>query len=165
MKIALRLGDFDEPVEIPEPAPYVAKVKLAASDPVFEVAFSPDGSTLAACDDDQTIYLWPAHDPELGARAIDHPSALASGMLGVDFYSLAFSPDSQTIAAGSQEEVYLYDLNDLEREPIILTPTDETDGGGEFQAVAYSPDGQYLAGGAADGRILSGRSRNRRSRP
>jgi hypothetical protein len=44
-------------------------------------------------------------------------------MLGADFYSLAFSPDSHTLAAGSQGGVYLYDLGNLENEPVFLSIT------------------------------------------
>ena len=51
---------------------------MATSDPVYQIAFSPDGQTLAACDDDAFIYLWSTQDPEVGGQFIDHPELLSA---------------------------------------------------------------------------------------
>ena len=45
-------GEFNRPAAIPEPVPAAWQIALSMQDPVFQVAFSPDGETLAACDDD-----------------------------------------------------------------------------------------------------------------
>jgi WD40 repeat protein len=63
--------------------------------------------------------------------------------------SVAFSPDGQTLAAGSADgAVRLWDLRQPHRVPVVLR--------GPFSAinsVAFSPNGQTLAAGSADGII------------
>jgi WD40 repeat protein len=148
--IEMNMSDFNAPVQIPEPSPFIAQTTLHASDPVFEVAFSPDGKQVAACDDDQMIYLWSVSNLAANPQIIEHPDLLDKQkvMQTADFYAVAFSPDGRTLAAGSEGKVFLYSLSDLTEEPTVLTPDEKVgDRGGNIEAVVYSPDGKYLAAG------------------
>lgn len=148
------VSDFDQPVLIPEPKPYYSQTVLETSDPVIELAFSPDGRLLAVCDDDQLIYLWSTADLDADPQLIKHPThpdmKTEQYVLGVDYYSLAFSPDGKTLAAGTDGQVLLYSLADLTAEPVKLEPAGAAAGGGDVDAVAWSPDGMYLAGAGTD---------------
>lgn len=150
MSLDMKLDDFDEPVTIDTPASYVERATLQMGDPVFAVAFSPDGAILAASDDDQSIYFWSMADLAAAPVTITHPDLQnkPGQMQTADFYSLAFAPDGKTLAAGSQGKVYLYDLADLDAEPAVLTIEEgQEPGAADVRAVAYSADGSYLAAG------------------
>jgi WD40 repeat protein len=71
--------------------------------PVYSVAFSPDGKTLAAGSADGTVGLW---DVATGQQ-IGDPLAAPGGPV----YSVAFSPDGKTLAAGSADgTIRLWDV-------------------------------------------------------
>ncbi len=60
--------------------------------------------------------------------------------------SVAFSPDGQTLASGSDDQtVQLWDLREPEAEPVVLRGHEAS-----VLSVAFSPDGQTLASGSAD---------------
>ncbi|MCB0209822.1 MAG: hypothetical protein KDJ52_10845 [Anaerolineae bacterium] len=64
--------------------------------------------------------------------------------------SVAFSPDSQTLASGGADtNIILWDLSSSD--PISTTLLGHTDG---VKSVAFSPDGQTLASGSADSNII-----------
>ncbi|MGH3869316.1 MAG: TIR domain-containing protein, partial [Pseudonocardiaceae bacterium] len=76
--------------------------------PVWGVAFSPDGHTLATASDDQTVRLW-----DLGDR--DRPHPLGAPLTGHTdrVWGVAFSPDGRTLATTSFDRtVRLWDLGD-----------------------------------------------------
>ena len=73
---------------------------------VWAVAFSPDGSTLAAGVTDGTVWLWNLADPA-------HPALTATltGPAG-HVYSIAFSPSGRVLAAASNDgTVHLWDTS------------------------------------------------------
>ncbi len=115
---------------------------LVAGRWIRNVAFSPDGHTLAAADalDDRGhIGLW---DVATGRR-------IATLAEGSPVGSVAFSPDGHTLAAGdSRGEVGLWDVA-TGRRIATLTLAE----GSPVYSVAFSPDGHTLAAGDYRGEV------------
>src|SRR6185437_12897814 len=113
--------------------------------PITTVAFSPDGTLLAAGSQDGTILLirLSLTGGRLSANVIEQLSG-SSGAVE----SVAFSPDDRTLAGGSADgTVRLWDTRDPNN------PTSFTTLFGQSQAVvgvAFSSDGSTLASSAAD---------------
>jgi WD40 repeat protein/transcriptional regulator with XRE-family HTH domain len=108
------------------------------SGPVYSMAFSPDGKTLASSGQDSLVRLW---DVATG-RQIGHPLPVP----GSAVYSVAFSPDGTTLASGSlYGGVRLWDVATGHQ---IGHPL----GGyaGEVGSAVFSPDGKTLASGSAE---------------
>jgi WD40 repeat protein len=108
---------------------------------IEDVAFSPDGKTLAMASREQggKVLLWNVADGDLVATLKGHSNAVNA---------VAFSPDGHTLASGSSDEtVRLWNV-ETRRELMQLDPG--SIGLGEVRTLAFSPDGnRLLAGGQA----------------
>jgi WD40 repeat protein len=101
------------------------------------LAFSPDGSCLAATDG-KVVWLW---NPSTGA-----PLGQLSGHKG-DVLSVAFAPDGQRILTGSEDGTARVFSRDGE-------PIGVFDGGQDaVESAAFSPDGTTIATAGDDGTV------------
>lgn len=107
--------------------------------PVYGVALSPDGKTMASASDDRTVRLW-----DLSDRS--DPRPVGEPLTGSDQYmaSVSFSPDGRILAAGSGDgTVFIWDVTDRSAPRPLLeaAPT----GARTVHNVRFSPDGRTLA--------------------
>jgi WD40 repeat protein len=108
---------------------------------IFTVAFSPDGTVLAAGSGtpsgsiDDAVRLWAIGTGSMGATLRERQSV----------WSIAFSPDGKTLASGNGAGITLWDLETKRQEHL---------GEGPARSVAFSPDGTLLASGYPSGEIL-----------
>ena len=103
---------------------------------VHNVAFSPDGNTIASGSYDNTVRFWDAH-----TGTLIH-TLHTGGIRG-----LSFSPDGNTIATGGGS-VRLWNAHTGK---LIRTLTEHTD---IVLDVAFSPHGNTIATGSNDGTVL-----------
>jgi WD40 repeat protein len=115
---------------------------------VLSLAFSPDGTRLAAGTDQASVHLWEARG---SARPDGSAWPAASRRLAEHrewVNALMFSPDGSRLAAATGSgEVWISDVASGE---VLYRLTGHVD---RARAVAYSPDGRWLASGGADGII------------
>ena len=110
----------------------------AQADSFADVAFSPDGKTLAGLEGRGRIQLWDRHTGEsrltTGVTTQGRHADLASGVS-----ALAFSPDGRSLAGpGPDESLMLYAVD-------TGLPTLSFEGSpGAVQELAFSPDGRTL---------------------
>jgi WD40 repeat protein len=117
----------------------VAQVTVVAGGAVRRIAFSPDGTTLAAIGGNDVV-LWDYQHPE------EKPPAVANRRLirghGLAVRSLAFAPDGRALATVSRDGMLrLWDP----REALELTCLDA--GVGPLHSLAFAPDGMTVAVG------------------
>jgi WD40 repeat protein/DNA-binding CsgD family transcriptional regulator len=119
------------------------------------VCFSPDGKTLASGGEDQLIRLWDLSGNHLDAAtqptqlpSQNPPHKVLRGHLS-RIWSIAFSPDGQVLASGSDDRTIK-----LWQSPVGLcyrtlfeTSQEHADW---IRSVTFSPDGQLLASGTDD---------------
>lgn len=98
------------------------------------IAWSPDGRYLATDHGRETIQIWAPGTGQAVRTLASQPHYIES---------LAWSPNSQKIAAGADRVVQIWNAASGE---LIHTLTGHTDG--QVRAV-WSPDGQYLASGSS----------------
>src|SRR5262249_26720780 len=105
---------------------------------VEDVAFSPNGKTLALASREATVQLWDVATGKLLKTLKGHSSAVTA---------VAFSPDGRTLASGSVDHtVRLWNV-ETRRQLMQLDP-----GGVELvhvQTLAFSPDGMHLLAGGS----------------
>ncbi|MEV5880514.1 hypothetical protein AB0L75_41330 [Streptomyces sp. NPDC052101] len=108
---------------------------------VTSTVSAPNGRILATASNDHTVRLWNTSDP-----AHPTPLCLIHGFTNT-VISLAFSPDSRTLAtiANGDERMFLWNLTKPTK-PTILTQINFPLGAGSgVESVAFSPDGRTLA--------------------
>jgi WD40 repeat protein len=138
------------------------------TDYVYSLAFSPDGQQLVSGADDGTVRLWSLTEPFAGRIVIEKPpvgNLIYTDENGqkkraqVPFYSVAFSPDGRTIAAGSDGGLaYLVDTTGAHErqiqvgldEPLINHVT----------ALTFDTDGSRIAFVAMDRFLIVRLDRN-----
>ncbi|MFN8443794.1 MAG: BTAD domain-containing putative transcriptional regulator [Caldilineaceae bacterium] len=106
---------------------------------IYSLAYSPDGTLLAAGTANGGIRIWQIHEGQPQA-AIQDPAGTV--------YSVAFSPDGVAlISAGGDERVRIWNVQNQQLLATLSGPTNL------IWSVACSPDGNWLAAGDFDGNV------------
>ena len=146
-------GTFKNPPHLWDVHTGTHKQAFKGPAPVYCVAFSPDGKTLAekwgtgkyttllydALGGWEDIHLWDAHTGERKRILEGHTLWVRS---------VAFSPDGQTLASGSGDDtIRLWEVHTGKLTNILIGHADGV------ISVAFSPDGKTLASGGGDGTL------------
>src|SRR5215211_6027551 len=113
---------------------HIDRFLSAHTGPVRRVAFSPDGRTLVATGEENSV-LW---DITKGTRLATLPDAGGE---------VAFSPDGRTLVAAGEKSVVLWDV--AQRRQLATLPGVTNAAGGNL-SIALSPNGRTLAIGGVD---------------
>jgi WD40 repeat protein len=122
----------------PAPRPEMV-LQFGHRQPVNDLAFSPDGRTLASASDDGTVKLWNVATGDLQRTLAGHNREVEA---------IAFSPRGDLLASASWDgTVKIWDVRS--GQPFRVLP-DHWHGA---LAVAFSPDGRLLATGSYSGAV------------
>lgn len=111
--------------------------------PIWEVAFSPDGQTIASASADNTVILWHLDGSKI--RTLTNPIASKSGENRL--LSIAFSPDGKMLVAGDwYGNILWWDSTGT----WINTTSEHRNAVG---SLVFSPDGHTLVSGSWDNTI------------
>jgi WD40 repeat protein len=116
------------------------KVKGRTS-PVYALAFSPNGETLASANNNKEIMLWDTKNKkQKGKTLTEHRDAV---------HSVAFSPDGGTLASASLDQtIILWDVKkDISKRKTLQGHENVV------YSVAFSPDGKIIVSGGRDNTI------------
>ena len=113
------------------------------------VAFSPNGTRLAATNDGASLKVW---DMATGRDLAYLPSVVGASYPrgGGALTGVAFSPDGTQIALGGANGVEIWDATTYK---LIRTPEGYSDGA---TRVVFSPDGTRLASASVHGTVIIG---------
>jgi dipeptidyl aminopeptidase/acylaminoacyl peptidase len=127
------------PAPAPDAAAPVTRARFRHGALIATVAFSPDGTTLAAASWDRSVLLWDAATGREVRRCQGHTLAVAA---------VAFAPDGRTLVSGGDDHtVRLWDAATGQEVRRLLGHQDQV------TAVAFAPDGRTLASADRKGRL------------
>lgn len=102
----------------------------------WDLAYAPDGQTLATVGATQKVYLWSVSDGQILRTLEGH---------GYGVRSVAFSPDGTILATGGYDNtIRLWGVSDGQLLQILKGHANSV------ESVAFSPDGTILASGSTD---------------
>jgi len=105
-----------------------------------DITYSPDGSLIAACGLNNLVI----QDARTGREVFRHQGE----SINTHIWSLAFSADGHTLAAGIENRIKLWDTRtwqQIDPDPDLSTPV---------SALAFSHDGRHLVTGLLNGDVL-----------